>query len=786
MSNICILKYNNYINREIKKRFNTIQEYTQSIGPEDAQAYSNLNFYSIDGVSAQQLITAQDEDELAILNKSDYLIEYNDDYSVKSRWFIIDKERKRKNQHNLILKRDSITDKLDGTLNAKAFIYKGYVDYGNSLFFNKENVAVNQVKKNEYLLRDQTMNPWVVGYLAQNIGNDTYNGTMRGVNYTYNGWGPFSGLISGAGTVNNVVLDSELKVTIYNTNSYLITWDNFIDYWYPLAGRYERTEEDFSGPGSFTWEVTKTLGHFINQDSITATSKAVLLQNNTYKNCGAAEESAICKVGSNYYRVTLAKTGDVQFDTYNPTLMNEIKNKYVEDTPTIMSTTGGGFVRVNYPVYQLKSELIPASETTNISIFVNNIAQDAPNLTDAPYKMFCFPLANVNQIKNGAGQVEVSNLNKERILQCLTALTEGFGSNLYDLQILPYCPVMNRISNLQVFSDYSISFQFNGLMQPVWIGGTQNKILNLLWCEQSVFNVELRNPVKLNVVGENPIDLKVSNEVMTWRVVSPNYSGTFEFTPVRNGGVYGWNVDCAYKPYTPHIHVAPKFNMLYGSDFDDARGLICSGDFSLPRITSQWAEYEINNKNYQLQFNREIQSMELQQNWGIAESVVNATLGSAAKGIGAGAMTGNPVAGIGMAGVSAVEGVLNTVEQAVLGNDKINAAKDQFEFNIQNIKARPYSLTNIGVLNKDYKYFPFVEMWSAPEADKNAVKEKLIESGMTINSIGTIMEYLGQESKSNFTQYIQAQLIRIDIDDDYHLANDINNELMRGVKIYGI
>ena len=92
--------------------------------------------------------------------------------------------------------------------------------------------------------------------------------------------------------------------------------------------------------------------------------------------------------------------------------------------------------------------------------------------------------------------------------------------------------------------------------------------------------------------------LKIDSNCDIYRIVSPNYQGTFEFNVAKNGGkVNYFMAQCTYKPYTPMIKVAPDFSLLYGANYSDNRGLICGGDFSLPRATSAWETYQLNNKN---------------------------------------------------------------------------------------------------------------------------------------------------------------------------------------------
>ena len=74
------------------------------------------------------------------------------------------------------------------------------------------------------------------------------------------------------------------------------------------------------------------------------------------------------------------------------------------------------------------------------------------------------------------------------------------------------------------------------------------------------------------------------------RLVSQNYSAIFEFSPAKSGGVDGFLADCTYKPWSPYIHIMPKLKGLSGDNFvsiDDARGLICGGDMSLPQLSNE-------------------------------------------------------------------------------------------------------------------------------------------------------------------------------------------------------
>lgn len=110
--------------------------------------------------------------------------------------------------------------------------------------------------------------------------------------------------------------------------------------------------------------------------------------------------------------------------------------------------------------------------------------------------------------------------------------------------------------------------------------------------ETSFFKDQLRVVQLISPLnpGDTGMNRKLANECDVLRLVSQNYSAIFEFSPAKSGGVDGFLADCTYKPWSPYIHILPKLKGLYGENFvaiDDARGLICGGDMSLPQLSNE-------------------------------------------------------------------------------------------------------------------------------------------------------------------------------------------------------
>lgn len=66
------------------------------------------------------------------------------------------------------------------------------------------------------------------------------------------------------------------------------------------------------------------------------------------------------------------------------------------------------------------------------------------------------------------------------------------------------------------------------------------------------------------------------------RLVAPNYANYEDINYFMNYGIDFINIDCTYKPLTPYIKLNINYKGLYGKDFDNNRGLILGGDYSLP------------------------------------------------------------------------------------------------------------------------------------------------------------------------------------------------------------
>lgn len=287
--------------------------------------------------------------------------------------------------------------------------------------------------------------------------------------------------------------------------------------------------------------------------------------------------------------------------------------------------------------------------------------------------------------------------------------------------------------------------------------------------------------------GNTVLNRKLANECDVVRLVSQNYSAIFEFSPAKSGGVDGFIADCTYKPWAPYIHILPKLKGLYGKNFvaiDDARGLICGGDMSLPQLSNAWANYQLQNKTYQEMFDRQIKNMDVQNDvnrQGALAQLIAAPITGGAAGAAAGAQMGGHVgAGIG-AGIGALGGAvtagLDYANTLKLMEENKQYAIDMYSYNLQNIQAIPTSLTKTSALTYNTRVWPFIEYYTCTDTEKEALEYKLEYNGMTIMKIGKLRDYLLGSNK-----FYKGQLIRMDnIKTDSHTLYEIYNELNKGV-----
>lgn len=770
-STLYFIEYNNYINRRVE-----IESSLAAYISNPSYVAADVNFNIADGIMTTQTVNSPDD---AIYN---YMVEAQGG-ELKSRWFVIEKLKTRLGQYRVTLKRDVLADYDTNIRSAIMYFRRGRVSRDNPLLFNPEGFSFNQIKVKEQTIEDQTHTPWMAIYLASNFFGDTPTDKsikvtlQKAYSVSYATLEELLAAYPGSGTTVGDAVNTDFRpgrTSFYSsgpsTTSKGRRWT--------ISAQGEVIWQEFS-PEPSTYRITNETAAetwYNSNYSDLSSLRAAYLKDTSGTNPGQLESAngIIARVGSaesyKYYRLKYTPTSQSfvnlitdPYDDYTQTraavnnfLAQGISAGFASGTPDNEYTIEGW-------VYKATAQWIDVSDTVSLTLKAT-----APALSDAPYYMLMVPYQTV-KYKTSAADVGKWT-NEALTLPLLQAMVKSWGSYILDAQLLPYFPnpTLNKADHLIDFSDVT----------PDSIAVSDNGELIAYFAPVSTFSNEIEDLIPLES------DPKVQNETQFVRLNSPNYASSYDFSAAKNGGVNYWEINCSYKPYQPYIHISPRWGGVYGKDFGDARGLVCAGDFSLPIISSAWTEYQINNKNYQLMFDRQIESMDyyqgfrrIQQIAGAVPGAISGAMSGAAAGATVGGTYGAIAGGVGGGVASAVGGVVDIgISESIYRRQREDSLRAH-EYTLGNIKARPNSLTKIGALNANNRLYPFYEIYEATEAEKNALIEYLFRYSYSIEAIGTLNEFC----EPNEDNFVRAEIINIDFADDSHAAEDIDRELRRGV-----
>lgn len=770
---LVLLHYNNYANR-IYKAEDSVSDYlTASKGK--YFIIDDYDFNPSDGVDTVLTIGGDIYNYDPIY---DYLLVCDGDLIV-SRWFIGDSDRLSGGRYRSRLHRDVLADSWEFLHDAPAFIEKGSLNAGDPAIFNKEDMGFNQIKTEETLLKRNTDMPWIVGYYPRDTG--TKSGTTANVdsvadidltNTTFEDWeyyqyrnADFMGEITdfeatalfkqdalrpakgkvtanketyslsmGGPGYNNYLkmrTTTPMEISGANIGNIISSWNSdFVELCYGLGGRPRRSD-------------IETFLDFNN--------KTVVFR------------------GSKYYRISIVEGSEKEFSNEYATviegtpLFNELILK-MEGSPYYESYNGQPFTyNTKHKTYRLVATPIGQGD------YSWTIPSQRDHLIDAPYDAFAIPYGTYG-FEGPFGK----QMSETEALLVATSIAKEMSGAIYDLQLLPYCPD-------EIFELYSQWSTHPNSFSYIKDGNDQNAGV-IFHMSKSSFTKKISIGI---TVPDDPIEKKIMNECEVYRLCSPNYNGVFEFSPAKNGTVPYFEVEATYLPYKPYIKVHPRFSGLYGRDFKDNRGLILGGDFSLAVVNDQWQQYQVNNKNFENIFNRQITNLEFNQREEMKMAKFNAYAGVFAGGA-SGATAGSVGGPWGAAAGAVVGGITGTVGGALdvgrterMQVEAYNYKQDMYGYELGNIKARPDTLSKTTAYCIDNKYFPFLEKYTCTDVEKEALRNKIKYNGMTVMRIGTIDEF----NKGDYN-YVKGQFIRIEgICDDYHIVNTIKEEFNKGVYI---
>ena len=426
---------------------------------------------------------------------------------------------------------------------------------------------------------------------------------------------------------------------------------------------------------------------------------------------------------SKYYRVKKTVINPTITESYSftestaPSLISAIRNiNFPQDATTYNSNfyTGGSyffFLQSVKEVIKYELEYLGTGLT-----FDFNFTKDIRKLSTSSVR--CVNICSGNGFTN------------EDISQALMMAQENYNNidsntgQIIDIQFLPFSLATTTNANFQINST--------------------NLIAKFIDSDNLYFYNDLDDLTDLN------------KETDTINIVSPSRGSQFLFSPYNNDGTMEFETQVTLKPFASTIYVRPSTKGLLLYDFNDKNCLVIQEDFSLTKVTSAWAEYIRNNKNYSNIFERQIQGREFERGW--ERKIEQAQAKSdewTARNISAEkakTYTGNLpiISGISGAIATAVKDTaymeaaqLDRSYNEAMYQESLSLSRDMFNMQLENIKSQPSIPSKISIIDCKLLDGIYLEFWSTNETEKLAIKNYYFYNGNRIDAYGTFRTYYG-------------------------------------------
>lgn len=284
----------------------------------------------------------------------------------------------------------------------------------------------------------------------------------------------------------------------------------------------------------------------------------------------------------------------------------------------------------------------------------------------------------------------------------------------------------------------------------------------------------------------------MNKETDTINIVSPSRGSQFLFRPYNNDGNMEFTTNVTIKPFASTIYVRPSTKGLLQYDWQDKDCLIINEDFSLTKVSSQWAEYVRSNKNYQRVFDRNLQSKEYERSWErqVEKEQQRAdeyNARNAAFQEGKNRVGGLPIIGT-------ISGLLNQGFSQLGGNnaytrymaaaqldrqyneamyqESVALAQDQFNLQLENIKAQPLIPSTITTIDCKLLDGIYLEFYSTNPSEKKAIEDFYKYNGNRIDAFGRFSDYYGW--------YVKGKIIR-SVNYTQPEIDEVNRRLQNGI-----
>lgn len=786
MNTIVIGNYNNYYNRLHKESFSTAQDYSQN-GMDNTHVFDDINFNRADNVNTNLTINLNPLDtEFNDNINPDYLLVCTSasGHPVVSRWFILEALWNRDHQLLLTLRRDLVTDFFDAFKNDDFYCEKGAIpDNLDVLRYTSEGMTFNQILVKRTALKQYSNQSgrYIVGYVDRGWnGGTVYPSTIYKEFETFEEL-PFRKLnnlpfvdMTGIeyGIDVSIIKDSEPVFTepittsegpFVSANTQFILHANLSN---RSGGRRGAIDPGSSQVGSANISTTDsdlaTLGASL-ASALTSESFNMLptIESDLKSKFQIADDEMkiydgkLIKVGSKVYSVTYTLSNTFKWfpvGSMDGSTAYRIWNA-LKKLQSDIWTTGNPLSSIQ-KVARAKYGTFSLSEVTGITI-----PQNRSHSGNLPYDIFV-----------------MNDDDTCRAFASNFATQYAGGNVVYDIQVLPFEPdTSGSVGNVTIATGHQ-----------------------LRWATKDSLSGYFKHESIVTYSGNSRY--KVGSNLHSCRIYSPDGASCWEFNPAKIGGVSADSIryEVTFAPIRPYMHIFPTFGGIYGSvnkgtsetATAESRGLICTGDYSIPYSTNNWSTYQLQNSAYQLSHDRMIQNMSVQHDAERVQEIVGGianNVGSSFSGAQSGAMMGGPTGAIvgGIVGgvLSAGAGIAQYATNERLRAEEMSYAEDMFGYALQSIRAQAQPLAHSNYLTVGVAYFPYIELYESTLDEEEIFLDRLRVNGWTIGVVTSLDSMKDACTASSApTNFCKGRLVRYGGEEDSHLVNELNIELQRGVR----
>ena len=796
----------------------------------------SCNFNPSDGVNTNQIINWDGD-------IPDYIVASETGDDINSRWFVIEAARKRGQQYELTLYRDTIVDYYESIKEADIFIEKAMIrdsDTSNPLLFNTENMSFNQIKYNDVKLYDKTKCPWLIGFISKDFKVD--GGTVSIPSKNTPSTVPNAFNVPSFAASEFSKNDGKWQVPPFQKignvgYEYVLTSPNTNNpgILSPMAWRYISTTYNAVQNGAYVKYTDSSPFDSGGYSAILQTNMKTDELYNPNPKLGGKSRFEVYNDNSinwgNPYGLISIQLQDYLNKKYKVVLDSWFESYYYPNEILVYSEDTGKLYKGTRSTISAK-EVIPTAflETkdaddlqlmntirnsfstsipdSTVEMKVNNISNTSfkiisngefykydfkeesaynytiditqrDSLTDQPFDMFCIPYSDEFEYVNPQGNV-IGTSSKEINLNIVQSISRQ-GGGTPAIYDIQLVPYCPIINNVYE-EDGKPHISLDGISYTEikqTEGNNEYTVGYLYWANKSKGSFNINYTIP-DVL--NASEKKVKSMTEFCRLTSPSQGSEFIFDPMKNNGVNSFLVQYYYKPYQSNIRIVPTWNQnsLYATS-----NIQNSQDGLI--IMEDMSLSQVTDKWAEYELNNKNYRSAFQRQIQSMELDKNWSLGTGIANTLVGSVAG-AAGGFMLSGgnpIGAIAGGVASLGGGITDLIQQQVLKnDAIDLTKDNFN---FMLGNIKALplqlNKTSSFTPSNSLVPILEFWSATDKEKNIaENKIIFNgmTIGAIDNLYNYKTIGN--AYFKGQLIRIyDINDDFHLANTIAKELHQGI-----